>query len=665
MPDQLAITELPLNMPSVLDLACAQLAGELAALLKRVLPEDSNGIGEGIRFLDTQFRRFKSDSPGVDDPAFKLERLSPTSALGRLVDRLGLTALETRLILLAGMPEQHEGFADILRVVNPLRKPYASLGLAAQLFCTTGDRQALEALIHTGQAINAGVFKLDGDGPLYTSNIVLAEKLWPLLQGHDVWPKTLPRTEPKTVSWGMQGWFEQASVAHAIAHISSGADVTVNITADEMTTALHRAASLVAEAGKSPSAFIFSEKLGIDQLKLLSIHCLARGSVPVIGITPGGNNNTSRSVVPGLLPGPLVVIQSQGQNVILPPRPLLQIDVEHLDFDATETVWRCAFPSNDAIAAELATRFPLEPYLAAQVVSDLQLHASANPMNHVAEKIRARVGVSQQAGVKLVKPMSGWADLVLKLDRRVQLTEAVERLKYQSQVINQWGFLKNRRGARGVRMLFSGPPGTGKTLTAEVLARELGVDLLVVDISQVVSKWIGETEKNLEEAFICAERTQAVLLFDEADAIFGKRTEVSDAHDRYANLETAYLLTRLERFEGLAVMSTNLRNNIDPAFTRRMEYIVEYDEPSREERLQIWRCHVPEQAPVAADVNFAELAAVFPVVGGLIRNAAVAAAYRAAAENVPISRAHLIQALKREYEKQGKSFPGAEDKGST
>jgi SpoVK/Ycf46/Vps4 family AAA+-type ATPase len=208
-------------------------------------------------------------------------------------------------------------------------------------------------------------------------------------------------------------------------------------------------------------------------------------------------------------------------------------------------------------------------------------------------------------------------------------------------------------------MLFAGPPGTGKTLSAEVMARELGVDLLVVDISRVVSKWIGETEKNLADVFDAAERADAVLVFDEADALFGRRTEVSDAHDRYANLETAYLLARLERFEGLAVLATNLRQNVDPAFTRRLEFVVDFEEPTVPEREALWRVHLPPRAPLADDVDIPQLATLYAVVGGVIRNAATASAFLAAAEDVPIARRHLLQALRREYEKAGRAFPGA------
>ncbi len=191
-----------------------------------------------------------------------------------------------------------------------------------------------------------------------------------------------------------------------------------------------------------------------------------------------------------------------------------------------------------------------------------------------------------------------------------------------------------------------------------MLASALGVDLIVADVSRLVSKWIGETPKNLGRIFDMAERSTAVMLFDEADALFGKRTEVSDAHDRYANLETAYLLARLERFEGLAILATNLRQNIDAAFLRRLEFIVDFDEPGPAEREALWRCHVPEQAPLASDVSYAELAAAYRVTGGLIRNAAVAAAFLAAADRTSIGRRHLVRAIRREYEKSGKAFPG-------
>jgi SpoVK/Ycf46/Vps4 family AAA+-type ATPase len=242
----------------------------------------------------------------------------------------------------------------------------------------------------------------------------------------------------------------------------------------------------------------------------------------------------------------------------------------------------------------------------------------------------------------------------------------VGRVAEQPTVFGEWGFLAGRAGHRGLRLLFCGPPGTGKTLAAEVIAGELGRDLLVVDLSQMVSKWIGETEKNLAAAFAAAERGGAVLFFDEADALFGKRTEVGDARDRYANLETAYLLSRLERFDGVAVLATNLRQNLDAAFARRIEFIVPFDLPDATERELLWRRHLPAGAPLAPSVDCARLAAIYALPGALIRNAAVAAAFLAASERSSeppreplITLRHLVHAVRREYVKAGQAFPGA------
>jgi SpoVK/Ycf46/Vps4 family AAA+-type ATPase len=178
----------------------------------------------------------------------------------------------------------------------------------------------------------------------------------------------------------------------------------------------------------------------------------------------------------------------------------------------------------------------------------------------------------------------------------------------------------------------------------------------------VVSKWIGETEKNLAAVFELAERSRALLLFDEADALFGRRTDVSDAHDRYANLETAFLLQRLERYEGVAILATNLRASLDAAFTRRFEFIVEFPEPDLDTRAKLWRLHIPESAPLAPDVDLGELAQWYAMSGAQIRNAALGAAFLASAEHDAAARLirqrHFLRAIEREYEKAGKAHPG-------
>jgi SpoVK/Ycf46/Vps4 family AAA+-type ATPase len=204
--------------------------------------------------------------------------------------------------------------------------------------------------------------------------------------------------------------------------------------------------------------------------------------------------------------------------------------------------------------------------------------------------------------------------------------------------------------------LFSGPPGTGKTLAAEVLAGELGLDLYAIDLSQVVSKFIGETEKNLARVFDAAESSNAVLFFDEADALFGARSEVRDAHDRYANIEVGYLLQRMETYSGLAVLATNLQRNIDDAFLRRMRFVIAFPLPDEDCRRRIWETTWPDDAP-AAGLDWTDLAARFDVSGATIRDAAVSAAFLAAADGRVATMTHVEEAMRREYTKLGRVPP--------
>jgi SpoVK/Ycf46/Vps4 family AAA+-type ATPase len=203
--------------------------------------------------------------------------------------------------------------------------------------------------------------------------------------------------------------------------------------------------------------------------------------------------------------------------------------------------------------------------------------------------------------------------------------------------------------------MFCGSSGTGKTMAAGILARTLDLDLYRIDLSAVVSKYIGETEKNLARIFDAAEAANAILFFDEADALFGKRSEVKDSHDRHANVEVSYLLQRMESYDGIAILATNLRNNLDVAFSRRLQMIVEFPIPSVADRERIWRRLFTERVPQAPDVDLAYLAKQFGLAGGNVKNCAVAAALAAAAEGRPVEMRHLMQAIAREYEKIGKA----------
>jgi len=255
---------------------------------------------------------------------------------------------------------------------------------------------------------------------------------------------------------------------------------------------------------------------------------------------------------------------------------------------------------------------------------------------------------------KRICPGYGWSDIVLPKDRLAQLTGICSYLKYRQQVFGQWGFNGKLSYGKGLSALFCGSSGTGKTMAAEVIAKELALDLYKIDLSTVVSKYIGETEKNLSNIFKEAETSNAILFFDEADALFGKRSEVRDAHDRYANIEVGYLLQRIEEYEGVVILATNLKKNMDEAFMRRMQFVVEFPAPDEANRLMIWKGVFPEAAPLSSDIDFEFLAGKFKLTGGNIKNIALSAAFLAAEASEEICMEHIILATQSEYRKIGK-----------
>ena len=251
-------------------------------------------------------------------------------------------------------------------------------------------------------------------------------------------------------------------------------------------------------------------------------------------------------------------------------------------------------------------------------------------------------------------PRFKWTDLILSEPIKDQLMHLVRYLRHQEMIFNDWGASSVRPRGYGIKALFSGPPGTGKTMAAEVIAGELGLDLFRVDLSQVISRWVGETEKNLKEIFDAAEGGVAMILFDEADALFGSRGDVKQAQDRFANQEVSFLLQRLEVFEGCAVLTTNLQENIDEAFLRRFGAVVEFRMPAALEREMLWRRAIPEGAPVAKDLDLTRLANQFILAGGSIVNAAINGCVFAADENSPVGMDHLVRAVGKELVKMGK-----------
>ena len=309
----------------------------------------------------------------------------------------------------------------------------------------------------------------------------------------------------------------------------------------------------------------------------------------------------------------------------------------------------------------LASRFKLRPGAVVQAAATARRLArlrdgEAAPLTTRDLQDACRQHSNQKLATlaRKITPRHRWSDIVLPADCLAQLHEICNQVKFRDRVYGSWGFGGKLALGKGLAVLFSGPSGTGKTMSAGIIAAELGLDLYRIDLSTVISKYIGETEKNLSKIFDEAETSNAILFFDEADALFGRRSEVRDSHDRYANIEVGYLLQRMEEYEGIAILATNFRKNMDEAFVRRLHFMVEFPFPDPEDRHRIWQGIWPADTPRDGALDLALLARRFEMTGGNIRNVAVAAAFLAAGEDQVVQMGHVIQATQREFQKTGK-----------
>ncbi len=330
-------------------------------------------------------------------------------------------------------------------------------------------------------------------------------------------------------------------------------------------------------------------------------------------------------------------------------------------------LWRAgvngeAGPDLDPVESTAQFRLTAEQVKRATQAARLQASAAGRAVE--AADLRAGARAQNAAGLerlaRRIEPSVGFAGLVLPPDVLEQLNELTVRARQRERVLDEWKMAGAASRRRGLTALFAGASGTGKTMAAEVVAGEMGLDLYVVDLSSVVDKYVGETEKNLDRVFAEAETINGVLLFDEADALFGKRSEVNDAHDRYANVEIAYLLQRMEMFEGIAILATNLRSNLDEAFARRLDTLIDFPEPEEEDRLRLWDLCIGSRVPRSNDIDLAFLARAFKLSGGNIRNIAVAAAYSAAEGGHALNMSDLVRGTQWEYRKLGRMVVEAE-----
>ncbi len=352
------------------------------------------------------------------------------------------------------------------------------------------------------------------------------------------------------------------------------------------------------------------------------------------------------------------MIISSEERLHSPQRAIISFDVPKLTHHEQHTLWQTTLgnstPEVNQLIENMVSQFHLSTSAIQAASLALQTQQPIDNTGEISTPAQALWTICRnQARPRLddlaqrIESTTTWADLVLPETQRQMLQDLAAHVRHRVQVYQKWGFAgKNNRGL-GISALFSGSSGTGKTLTAEVLAKTLQLDLYRIDLSAVVSKYIGETEKNLRRIFDAAETGGAILLFDEADALFGKRTETKDSHDRYANVEVSYLLQRMESYQGLAVMTTNLKENIDTAFLRRIRFIVSFPFPDAKARADIWQCIFPKATPTAG-LDFNKLAQL-KVSGGNISNIALNAAFKAADAGEAVMMKHILSASKTEY----------------
>jgi len=334
--------------------------------------------------------------------------------------------------------------------------------------------------------------------------------------------------------------------------------------------------------------------------------------------------------------------------------PILRVDVPQLQAGEQLELWTAALDgqADGAELAAVAQQFRLGSDGVAAATA--RVRAGGSAWDACREQARPRL---DDLALR-IEPAAAWDDLVLPGPQLEMLREIALHVRHRATVYERWGFAGKGSRGLGISALFAGPSGTGKTMAAEVLANELRLDLYRIDLSSVVSKYIGETEKNLRRVFDAAEEGGAILLFDEADALFGKRSEVKDSHDRYANIEISYLLQRMEAYRGLAILTTNQKGAVDQAFLRRLRFVVQFPFPDPEQRAEIWRRIYPSETPTEA-LDYAKLARL-NITGGNIRNIALGAAFLAAGEDEPVGMEQVLRAARSEYAKLEKPLSDAE-----
>ncbi|MFA0811105.1 ATP-binding protein [Microbulbifer epialgicus] len=607
--------------------------------------------------LESTTARLRAISEGKPLPHFSVP---DTSALPSIASIFSLNEGEQELISLAAGCELDPGIAKIVSAVNGSGNP--DPWLAVQLL----GPQAWDLLCPEAPLRRWRLIELTGSGPLRQRQFRLDERILQALLGNryldarleGLLHRILPVVAPGPAASGMvhsiiEAWCTPGRLPLLLL---GGRDqmskrILAAAAAQELGIQLYRL-----RAADIPSDWTQRTALAL----LLDRELALSGAAVLIEADP--ENTAAAAILVDLLSGPSIL---SAADPPLPERtPRLRLDLEPPSPAERLDTWRNALGSRaEVFGSELeriATHFNLDPSAIASATAIVENSTGSQetlaPMLWTAARAQGRRALEGLA--ERIDCRASWEQLVLPAEQIAILQDLAGHLRNAWKVSQSWGWAARSSRGLGAAALFAGPSGTGKTLAAEVLANELSLDLYCIDLSQVISKYIGETEKNLARIFAAAEDGGAILLFDEADALFGKRSEVKDSHDRYANVEVSYLLQKMESYGGLAILTSNQKSALDTAFLRRLRYILNFPFPDAAARAEIWARIFPAETPCEG-LNPQALARL-NISGGAIRSIALNAAYLAAAVPEPVQMAHIHRAVRREYGKLEKTFTGAE-----
>ena len=624
----------------------------------------ARGAGSRVPPPDPDLTRLEGE---LEARASALAGAGTDLRLPALAGRFGLDPLDVELLLAAIAPDLDPAFEKLYGYLNnDVTRRRVSVGLALEMCgASLADGRARSRLAAGSPLVDGLLVNVeDGDRPMLSRALRVPDRVVAHLLGDDRPDRLLSPLLVAPAPWpGEPG----PALAGAL---DAGVDL-LYVQEAPGTAGLSYLASAFAATGRPVVVVDLALLTTGDDLDVLA-QVAARearlGGRALVGIHVDALSDRGPASVRrwAELPGLVALTGSRAWDPRWSRRPPLLLDAPALSDGARLASWAGALgefpPAYDLRRSVGAFRLtPEQVEIAARAAAQ---RAATRNATAGAEDLQAGARAQNAAGLehlaRRIAPRATWGDLVLPRVVEAQLRALAGRVRQRSRVLDDWRLASAASRGRGVTVLFAGDSGTGKTMSAEVVARSLGLDLYVIDLSTVVDKYIGETEKNLDRIFAEADRVNGVLLFDEADAIFGKRSEVKDARDRYANVEVAYLLQRMEQFEGVAILTTNLRANVDEAFLRRIDVLVEFSVPDPEARARLWAKQLRPQVPVTGDIDLAFLANSFEFSGGNIRNVVLAAAFEAAEADEAVSMAHLVRATAAEYRKLGRLTVEAE-----